>query len=929
MQGYDIPRNTNIRYPWELNEDICPPAAPRKFNPVGCYVKRFRVGSDIIEKNKRMVLCFEGVESAFYLYVNGERIGYSEGSFQRAEFDISGHLVQGSNVIGVEVYRWCTGSWLEDQDMWSLGGIFRDVYLYITHREYIRDYTLTALPDSACRDGALDVLLKTNGAYEGLSVEMTVLDHQGKIVALDKQFADEDHRVQLSAMVAEAAMWSSEEPYLYTLILCLKNNNMPLEYISQRFGFRRIELKEGLLKLNGRRLVLKGVNRHEFTCDKGRYVEPDVMVRDIMLMKANNINVLRTSHYPGDPRWLELCDLYGIYVVDENNLEAHGTLQSAILNCPQLPASRGEWQAACMSRIKALYERDKNHTSVILWSLGNESLGGDNLQAMYDYLKQVDAHRPVHYEYHGADASDGYSDVYSRMYATPEECERYAKAGSNRKPMLLCEFSHAMGNSCGSMEEYTALWQRHEKLQGGFVWDWCDQSILKRDENGGAYLAYGGAFGDAPNDGNFCCNGLLFGDRTVSPKLCEVRALYQNVAFEPIDVESGIFRVTNHHLFTNLNRFEFYWQQATDRAVLRDESFEISLAPGESRIVDLDLNKIIQSEWYLNLEFRLTGDTLWGEKGHVVARQQYVINEFLRSLPSLDQGVPLLVTDTYGALKVISDQFSVVFTRRDNRLASIRVGNQEVLAQAVDLNFWRAMTDNDRGNRQEVRLGCWRRAGEQAQYTLEGYQMLDDGKKIMVSLSAKIHTQPSCVASIVYTITSVGMEVDMSFIPNEKLPEIPEIGMMFVLGSGYDAVEYLGKGPEENYIDRCGGAQIGRYTRGIDDFYVDYIRPQEHGQRTQVRYAVIQGRKKTLSFVAQPQFECNVSRFLPEELEAAAYKKDLPYADKTVVRIAARQQGVGGYDSWGAKCAQLYRNTTDRIYRLKFYLIPGDVTKGV
>ena len=417
MQGYDQAQYCNVRYPWEGSEDICPPNAPTKHNPVGCYLKRIHINEAVL--SKRVVLCFEGVESAFYLYVNGERVGYSESTFNRSEFDISRYLVEGSNVIGVEVYRWCTGSWLECQDMWRLGGIFRDVYIYTTEKEYIRDFEIHAEPDSTLHDGYLDVILKTNGTYEGLGIDMSIIDSDGAVVALDSRYANEDHITHMKAIVTNVKPWSAETPDLYTVVFTLKNNGVPIEYISTKIGFRSVEIKDGIIRINGERVVFKGTNRHEFDCHTGRYISEEVMRKDIELMKLNNINAVRTSHYPNCPCWYELCDEYGLYVIDENNMETHGTGWSQIIGCPQLPASRPEWEKACMERIKALYQRDKNCTCVVAWSLGNESLGGETPKKMYRWIKEQDKSRFVHFECDRAPDEKELSDVQSKMYARP------------------------------------------------------------------------------------------------------------------------------------------------------------------------------------------------------------------------------------------------------------------------------------------------------------------------------------------------------------------------------------------------------------------------------------------------------------------------------------------------------------------------------
>lgn len=925
MQGYDQAQYCNVRYPWEGSEDICPPNAPTKHNPVGCYLKRIHINEAVL--SKRVVLCFEGVESAFYLYVNGERVGYSESTFNRSEFDISRYLVEGSNVIGVEVYRWCTGSWLECQDMWRLGGIFRDVYIYTTEKEYIRDFEIHAEPDSTLHDGYLDVILKTNGTYEGLGIDMSIIDSDGAVVALDSRYANEDHITHMKAIVTNVKPWSAETPDLYTVVFTLKNNGVPIEYISTKIGFRSVEIKDGIIRINGERVVFKGTNRHEFDCHTGRYISEEVMRKDIELMKLNNINAVRTSHYPNCPRWYELCDEYGLYVIDENNMETHGTGWLQIIGCPQLPASRPEWEKACMERIKALYQRDKNCTCVVAWSLGNESLGGETPKKMYRWIKEQDKSRFVHFECDRAPDEKELSDVQSKMYARPWECEEYALSGRDKRPYILCEYTHAMGNSCGSTDEYTTLWDKYPCLQGGFVWDWVDQSILTKDENGVEYLAYGGDFGENPHDGHFCGNGLLFGDRAVTPKLAEIKKLYQNVEFKAIDAAKGIIEIKNKFLFTNLSKYELYWCQCSDKGIISDGVVNVDIKPFEKKVVDLELGKLPKTEYYLNLELREKDDTAYCKAGHIVAEQQFVINEFDNVYDEIEEEQQLLVDDTYGSLRIISDDVVIRFERRErNQLYSIKVGNEELLQAPMRLNFWRALTDNDRGTRAGSRLGCWRDAGDtpgifnNTKWSIEGYKILDDGKKVVVTSGATVCTQPESKASIVYTITSKGMEINLHFYPDPSLPEIPEVSLLFELPKDFENVTYLGNGPEENYIDRANAAKIGLYNTTVSDMWVDYLKPQECGNRTGVRYATLVGDKKVFSLVAEPVMEFNACHWLPKEIENVWHQKDLPEPNKTVVRCIARQQGIGGYDSWGAHCNEKYKNKTDKTYRLKFQI---------
>ncbi|MBQ7203297.1 MAG: DUF4981 domain-containing protein [Eubacterium sp.] len=925
MKGYDQNQYCNVRYPWETSEDICPPNAPIKHNPVGCYLKRFHVNSSLL--SKRVVLCFEGVEAAFYLYVNGERIGYSESTFNRSEFDISKYLVEGSNVIGVEVYRWCTGSWLECQDMWRMAGIFRDVYIYTTDKEYIRDIIVKAEPDEMMHDGYLDLTVKTNGSYESLSIDISVIDSEGNIVALDSRYASEDHVTDLKAIVTDVKPWSAEKPNLYTVVITLKNNGIPIEYLSQKIGFRKIEIKDGIIRINGRRVVFKGTNRHEFDCYNGRYITEEVMRKDIEIMKRNNINAVRTSHYPNAPRWYELCDEYGLYVIDENNMETHGTYWSNIIGCPALPGSRPEWETACMARIKALYHRDKNHACVVCWSMGNESHGGETPKKMYKWLKETDKTRFVHFELDGDPNERELSDVMSKMYAKPDYLEEYALTARDSRPFILCEYTHAMGNSCGSTDEYTTLWDKYPCLQGGFVWDWVDQSIMTTDENGVEYLAYGGDFGEEPHDGHFCGNGLLFGDRKETPKLAEIKKLYQNVDFQAIDAEKGIIEIKNKFLFTNLNEFELYWCQCSDKGVFRDGVTIVDAKPNEKVTVDLELGKVANTECYLNLELRTRYGSEHFEEGLVVAEEQFIINEFENTYDELEEEQELLVNETYGNLRISTDDVLIRFEKREkNQLTSLKINGEEMFLKPMRLNFWRALTDNDRGSRAGSRLGCWRDAGDtpgiynNSCWRIEGFKILDGGKKVVVTGGATVRTQPESKAQVIYTITSKGIEFDMTFYPDDKLPEIPEISMLFELPRDFENVTYLGMGPDENYIDRANAAKVGLYTTTVNDLWVDYLKPQECGNRTGVRYATISGEKRSFNLVAKPSMELNVCHYLPKEVENTWHAKDLPEYDKTVVRCIARQQGIGGYDSWGAHCNEKYKNKTNKTYRLKFQI---------
>ena len=923
LQGYGAPQYCNVQYPWEGHEDVVPPYAPVETNPVGCYLKSFQL--PMAWEEKRVFLRLEGVESAFYLYINGKRIGYAENSFGPSEFELTPYLQPGKNLIGLEVYRWCTGSWLEDQDFWRFAGIFRDVYLYAANESFLADVSLSALPDAAYQNGELTADLRVDTPRPGQRLEMTVLDG-GKIVGYDSVDVPEDGAVSMHATIAQAKLWSAEKPYLYTVLFALSGDGGALEYVPLKAGFRQLEIRGGILLLNGRRLVLKGVNRHEFSCVNGRSLTREEMVQDALLMKANNINAVRTSHYPNHPDWYDICDEYGLYVIDENNLESHGTQESTIPGCPAVPGSLPEWENVCMSRIRSLYERDKNHACVILWSLGNESGGGANFQKMHDWLRERDPSRYVHYEsVRGNPEKDlSVTDVYSMMYASPEQVEEFLHAHPDR-PFLLCEYAHAMGNSCGGVGQYTRLFREEPHMQGAFVWDFIDQAILTKDGQGREYLAYGGDFGDEPNDGNFCGDGLLFADRTPSPKLAEIRRLYQNISFRALDAERGTIEIGNHFLFTDLSEFEFRWEQVCGGEFLRGATFYFALAPGKVRLLELELNRICRRECYLNLSVFLRKDTPWAKAGTEIARAQFVSNPmvFERTLKRPD--APLTILESYGTLSIQGESLCVRFSRRTGQLVSIRRGGQEYLKAPLRPSFWRASTDNDRGNRTPVRCAVWRFAGQNCAYAPYTVDAQDAPRgAVRVTSRFTVPSEPESHGTLTYTVTQVGIQVEMQFLPDGRLPELPEAGVCFEADSRYETLSFLGRGPLENYSDRKAAAELGLYRIPVESLYVPYLRPQENGARTDVRFALLEGEKSSLRIesAGEEPFTLSICRWSPEELESAAHQKDLPESGRLFVRVLARQMGVGGDDSWGALPQEEHRLFSGRPYSLRFALIP-------
>lgn len=921
MLGYDYPIYSNVQYPWEKIQEPTPPEAPTDYNPVGCYIKKFTLPQNF--KKERVVIAFEGVESAYYLYVNGTKCAYSEGTFRHSEFDITDLLKEGENTLAVEVYRWCTGSWLEDQDFFRLSGIFRPVYIYTTGRQYIEDFTVRAEPDiTDYKTGSLSACVILGEDTKYTEVELTAYDMKGDIVATDSVTAQSGNKAELKATLPFINLWSAEKPYLYNIIITLRDEGgTAFEFVSCKTGFRHIEIKDSVVYYNGKRILLKGTNRHEFSCDTGRVISKELMIKDIEIMKQHNINAVRTSHYPNHPLWYDLCDEYGLYVIDENNLESHGTRFMGEIT-PLMPDGMEMWTPSCMDRIESLYERDKNHPSVIIWSLGNECSGGENFLKMHGYLHEKDPSRPVHYESiwtkETFDFDKNVTDVYSQMYPKPWDLERDMQQHTD-KPWMLCEYSHAMGNSCGANEKYLELFDKYKSFFGVFVWDFVDQGVRIKLPNGESFIGYGGDSGEITHDGTFCANGLVFADRELTPGIIEMKRLYQNVRFREIKANMGTFEVTNDFLFTNLNEFNLHFQQVSRNRVIGSGDMIVDVRPGEKKKIKLDLAQTPDTEWYLNIMFETKESTAWAKAGHVVAKKQFVINEHKIAKTDLKKD-EMTVKVNYGTVSVKGGEFEVCLSRRNGAIYSLKNKGEELLKSEVKLNFWRALTDNDRGNKQEVRCAAWKKAGDYAWQGIDMNSIKNDGKTVTLTVDFCVHTEPGCKGELIYTISGRGMHIDYSFTPDESLPEIPEVSMIFPLKKDYDRLEYLGKGPHENYIDRNRSADIGVYRTDIKSLYVNYQKPQEHGERTAVRYAALSGNKK-LTFEADKEMEFNVCPWKAETLENTGHKHELPESDTLYVRAIARQMGVGGYDSWGAHTPDEYKNKTDKEYKYGFSII--------
>ncbi|MDR3593719.1 glycoside hydrolase family 2 TIM barrel-domain containing protein [Clostridium sp.] len=935
LQGYDYPQYTNISYPWSESEHLIPPFAPTKYNPVGSYVKTFTVPEEWNEQP--VFISFQGVESAFYVWINGDLVGFSKDTFSPSEFDITPYIHKGENKLAVEVYRWCDGSWLEDQDFWRLSGIFRDVYLYSTPKLHIYDFFVKSDLDENYENSVLKINAKLSNYFNidcgKVIFEAQLYDLSAKAVldapiSLDVDLSGiNSYETELTASVKTPLKWSAEHPNLYTLVLAFRSSDGSLvETVSCKIGFRKFEIKDGLMKINGQRILFKGVNRHEFSCDKGRAVTIEDMLTDIKLMKKYNINAVRTSHYPNHPAWYDLCDEYGIYVIDETNLETHGTWYFGQPEEEEhtIPGSKVCWADAVLDRANSILQRDKNHPSVIIWSLGNEAFGGENFIKMHDFFRANDPTRIVHYEgivhYRKYETA---SDIESQMYAHPDTLEMYALNKNNKKPFILCEYSHSMGNSSGNLFKYMEVFDKYSILQGGFIWDWIDQAVRTRTPEGIEYLAYGGDFGEKPNDGNFCGNGLIFADRTISPKIFEVKRCYQNVKFTAEDLSQGKIRIENKFLFTNLNEYEFKWQVLKNGVLASEGRDNIVLEPGSFNIITIPFGELksrsLDDEYVLNVGFVLKAQTLWADKGHEVAFEQFKLPVvFEAGTISTNQYTDMKIFEDDKTFKISGKMFTVVFDIKNGSLTSYNFNGMELIKEGPAPNFWRAYTDNDRGNQLQSRCATWREAGKLRKLVNFSQEVGKD--KIVIIEIFKIPTSQVSICKVVYTVYGDGnIDVYEELTPGTNLPEIPEVGMIMMFDKSFENLSWYGKGPHENYWDRCLGAKIGIYSGKVSEQFTPYLRPQECGNKTEVRWARFTNDQGIgVEITGLPSVEVNALPYTPFELEENDHVYKLPVSDKIVVRVNYKQMGVGGDDGWGARTHPEFTLYANRCYSYSY-----------
>ena len=924
MEGYDAPQYANVQYPWEGHEDIHPGEIPEHFNPVASYVKYFEVPEEM--QGKRLFISFQGAESGIALWLNGQFVGYSEDSFTPSEFELTEYVKEGENKLAAQVFKWTASSWCEDQDFYRFSGIYRDVYLYTVPEVHVYDLQIRAIPDETLSTAALEIGTDTWGKG---TVKIT-LSKDGETVIEDKKALDGEEIY--SWKVEDPVLWSAEDPQLYDLVLEVYNEAGELqEVVPQKVGFRRFEMKDGIMTLNGKRIVFKGVNRHEFSSVSGRHVSEEELRKDLKIMKQSNINAIRTCHYPDASLIYQLCDEYGIYMIDETNLESHGSWDVAEFTKDYtyvVPHDKPEWLDMMLDRANSMYQRDKNHAAILIWSCGNESFGGKDIFEMSQFFHKEDPTRLVHYEglCHDRRYNDT-SDMESQMYPSVEAIKEFLAKDSS-KPFICCEYTHAMGNSCGAMHKYTDLTDAEPKYQGGFIWDYIDQSIYKKDRYGKEFQAYGGDFGERPTDYNFSGNGIAYGgSRDASPKMQEVKFNYQNITAE---VSADSVKVINKNLFVSTDIFDCKVTVAKNGKVIHKASLATAVAPLSEETYVLPLAKEEKSgEYTVTVSFHLKEDKAWAEAGHEVAFGQYVyqVEEPKKTCP---EGVKV-IRSTHN-IGVRGAHFEVLFSVLNGGLVSYKYAGKEMIEAIPKPNFWRAPTDNDCGNLMGMRYGQWKLASmylshkdfRKGPYGPSNMPEVEvNEKSVKVAYTYIMPTTPTSECKLSYEVFGDGrVKTTLTYDPVKELGDMPEFGVIFKFNADYDRVEWYGLGEAETYADRKKGAKLGIYANKVADNIARYMVPQECGAKEEVRWAKVIDRKGRgmlfemdenngpMMFSALP--------YTPHEMENAMHPYELPEIHYTVVRVAKGQMGIGGDDSWGARTHEEYLLKTDKKMEFSF-----------
>lgn len=921
MEGYDIPQYVNIQYPWDGREDVWRDAVPSEFNPVASYVKYFTLPEGF--RKSGLYISFQGVESGFALWLNGHYVGYSEDSFTPSDFDLTPYVKEGENKLAVQVFKWTSSSWCEDQDFYRFSGIFRSVYLYTMPKVHVYDLKVQPVVDEAVLNADLLVTMQMRGEGKARltltgSRNYSVLEEKEEQIIFSEELPVSEGEVHFEKEVKKPDLWSAEIPNLYTLTIeCFDQNGERSELVSQRIGFRRFEMKDGIMTLNGKRIVFKGVNRHEFSSKTGRAVTREEVLKDIVTMKQNNINAIRTCHYPDASIIYDLCDEYGLYMIAENNLESHGSWDAAMHgSVPKdtiVPGDNMDWEPMMLDRVNSCYQRDKNHPAVLIWSVGNESYGGKVIFDMSEKFRALDPYRLVHYEGIFNDRRyEATSDMESQMYTSVENVKKFL-AEHKEKPFIMCEYTHAMGNSCGAMHKYTDLTDTEPRYQGGFIWDYIDQSILKKDRYGKDFQAYGGDFLERPTDYNFSGNGICYGgDRDPSPKMQEVKFNYQNISI--LFEKEGKFTVVNKNLFANTDRFRCVAVLQKNGVVVKKQEIETAVPPLSTkdyeipfailRADDKDQKKDPDAEYTLTVSFRLKEDMSWADAGHEVAFGQKIY----KKIPAFHASEkPIRVVHGKVNIGVKGEDFDCLFSMLSGGLVSYRYAGKEMIEKIPMPNFWRAPVDNDNGSMAPARYAQWKIASMYISHRNGGMfdnvptKVEEKDNTVTVTYTYFMPTTPASKCQVAYTVFGDGtIETKLMYDPVEGLPDMPEFGMMFWFNADYDNLTWYGMGPDETYADRRHGAKLGIYSNKVADNMAKYLVPQECGNKVGVRYARLVDAKGRGMMFEGDELSFSALPYTPHELENAAHVYELQQVHHTIVRVALAQMGVGGDDSWGS-----------------------------
>lgn len=943
IEGFGIPFYTNVIYMFPPN----PPHIPHEMNNVGSYQREFEVSQDWDDKD--IYLHFEGVSGAMYVWVNEVMVGYNEGSKTPAAFNITDNVNIGKNKISVQVLRWSDASYLEDQDFWRLSGIERDVYLYATNKTTIKDFTVKSDLENNYKDGVfnLDVeIANPSASKEEMQLQISLLDGEAEVLKEVKKLSaiDTNGVLSFNHKIPAVKTWNAEKPNLYSLVLSLQDaEDKTIEATSIKTGFRKVEIKNNQFLVNGKAVIIKGVNLHDHDDKKGHVVSEDLTLKDMQVMKQNNLNAIRASHYPKNPHFYRMCDQYGFYVVDEANIEIHGMgatnqgLDGDEAAIAVHPAYLPQWKEMHLDRTIRMFERDKNFTSIVTWSLGNEAGNGENFYTTYDWLKAKDDTRPVQYE--GAIAYEN-TDIHSPMYMRIPAMIEYAE-NNPKRPLIQCEYAHAMGNSVGNLQDYWDVIEKYDVLQGGFIWDWVDQGLLAKNEKGEEYWAYGGDLGgkDFQNDANFCLNGLVNPDRTAHPSLHEVKKVYQHIKFKAQDLKSGKITITNGYDFTNLNEFDFSWKLLENgKEVASGDMPSMEILPRMSKSIVLSLPKLEQTdkEYLLNIYAKLKEEAPLVPQGHLMAYEQFQLTTYkpdVFSTQNAENG--LRISSSEDRITISGKDFDVQFDANTGELVTLDYGNGNILLSSIKANFWRATNDNDFGYDMPKLLASWKKATTDQKFsgmTVVGGSANEEIDVLKLAENPFEDNNGKLKIITNYHLASVGGKISIAYEVNDKgeirvtndlgglldgVPILPRFGNNFSIKDEYQKVDWYGRGPHENYWDRKTSALVGSYSADVSELYYPYIRPQENGNRTDIRKVVFKNESglgieifapELFSFSAHHQHN---SDFDPGETKQQRHTFDIVKRALVNINIDYRQMGVGGDNSWGNLPLEKYQIQPD------------------